>query len=74
MTILFDTIVAVAFVVVIVAVALAVLFARYWLQSDCEKETQEADEPCESCLRWSECNGVDEQCPHRKENAQNEQD
>lgn len=22
------------------------------------------DYPCETCLRWWECNGVDEQCPH----------
>ena len=24
------------------------------------------DDPCETCLRWSECNGVDEQCPLRR--------
>jgi len=24
-------------------------------------------EPCETCLRWSECNGVDEECPLRRE-------
>ena len=23
------------------------------------------DDPCETCLRWSECNGVDEGCPLR---------
>ncbi len=23
------------------------------------------DDPCEICLRWSECNGVDEGCPLR---------
>lgn len=22
--------------------------------------------PCETCLRWSECNGVDEGCPLRR--------
>lgn len=24
------------------------------------------DDPCETCLRWSECNGADEQCPLRR--------
>lgn len=24
-------------------------------------------DPCESCLRWEECNGVDDECPLRKE-------
>lgn len=24
------------------------------------------DDPCETCLRWSECNGVDDQCPLRR--------
>lgn len=30
--------------------------------------------PCETCLRWNECNGVDEQCPLIKfwEERQNE--
>ena len=23
--------------------------------------------PCETCLRWEECNGVDDECPLRKE-------
>lgn len=35
-------------------------------------ELQAADDPCESCLRWSECNGVDKQCPRRKESKRNE--
>lgn len=25
--------------------------------------------PCESCLRWPECNGVDEDCPWRAEDG-----
>lgn len=25
------------------------------------------DDPCETCLRWYECNGVDDGCPLRKE-------
>lgn len=23
------------------------------------------EDPCETCLRWYECNGVDEECPLR---------
>ena len=23
------------------------------------------EDPCETCLRWSECNGVDKECPLR---------
>lgn len=26
-------------------------------------------DPCESCLRWPECNGVDEDCPWRNEDG-----
>lgn len=29
---------------------------------DAEYEGLEAD-PCETCLRWEECNGVDDGCP-----------
>lgn len=26
---------------------------------------EQKDDPCETCLRWSECNGVDDKCPWR---------
>lgn len=32
---------------------------------DAEYEIIEED-PCDTCLRWSECNGVDEGCPLRR--------
>jgi hypothetical protein len=32
-----------------------------------EHKEQEKKDPCESCLRWSECNGVDDDCPLWKE-------
>lgn len=25
------------------------------------------EDPCETCVRWYECNGVDDDCPLRKE-------
>jgi len=31
------------------------------------KEQERREDRCESCLRWSECAGVDESCPMRKE-------
>lgn len=30
-----------------------------------KREVPQSD-PCEECLRWPECNGVDESCPMRK--------
>jgi len=25
----------------------------------------EQEDPCDTCVRWSECNGVDKECPRR---------
>ena len=30
-----------------------------------EEMKEEKEDPCIRCLRWSECNGVDEDCPWR---------
>lgn len=27
---------------------------------------EEQQDPCDTCLRWGECNGVDEECPVRR--------
>lgn len=65
------------FFVLLVAVVLLIVLACCKVSGDCAREEERLaakEDPCESCLRWSECNGVDEQCPHRKENAENEQD
>ena len=36
-------------------------------KSHCERsEKDQKEDPCERCLRWPECNGVDEACPVRK--------
>ena len=29
------------------------------------QKQKEPEEPCETCLRWDECNGTDERCPYR---------
>lgn len=32
------------------------------------------NDPCETCLRWYECNGVDEECPLKKGAEGNDND
>ena len=49
-------------------VALAILYAAFW-QSGTISRQEEKEHPCETCPRWSECYGVDEQCPWRKKDA-----
>lgn len=29
----------------------------------------EKEDPCDNCLRWEECNGVDKDCPWRDEDG-----
>ena len=31
-----------------------------------EHKEQEQDCPCESCVRWYECNGIDDECPRKE--------
>lgn len=51
-----------------------VVFACCRVSSRCAREEErpkvEKISPCDRCLRWSECNGVDEFCP-LKEGTQN---
>ncbi len=49
-------------VILLVAVAIAWLASKAVRIRGDTQEDQEED-PCEKCLRWSECNGVDEDCP-----------
>ena len=66
----------------LVAVALLGLLAccnvsGYWSRKEQEEQQEQKQKaqqasPCETCLRWGECNGIDKQCPHRKENGKNE--
>ena len=67
-----------ALLIVIAAAVLMCVFACCKVSGKCSEierkaELQQADDPCENCLRWSECNGVDEQCPRRKGSKRNEQ-
>ena len=62
----------------LIVAAVVILIARvsvrlYQLSRREECNCTERESPCDSCLRWAECNGVDEQCPHI-EVSQNEHD
>lgn len=60
------------------AAIIIVILALLWLPAvivlacckvsgDCSRAEEE--DPCGTCLRWSECNGVDENCPWRAEDG-----
>ena len=35
------------------------------VSGQCSRQIEKKD-PCDSCVRWDECNGVDESCPCRE--------
>lgn len=49
--------------------ALLVVLGSCKVSGECAEQERRAGlhDPCETCLRWSECNGVDDECPLRKE-------
>lgn len=50
-------------VILLVAVGIGILLAEALEHG--EQKRKESEGPCEQCLRWSECNGVDD-CPIKK--------
>ena len=53
--------------ILIFAVLALVVLITGWAARPLDAEYQVVEEdPCDTCLRWSECNGVDEQCPLRR--------
>lgn len=60
--------------IVIMAMVLLYALAHYDAADDIaeeEKENQaERVNPCDTCLRWFECNGIDDDCPLTKERDQ----
>ena len=54
--------------IVIAVLLVATVFACLKVSGDCSR--QEEEHPCQSCVRWEECNGVDEQCPRRGNDAE----
>ena len=53
----------IAIIACVLLAALAIM-ACCKVSGDCARQ-EEQEDPCEKCLRWSECNGVDEDCPWR---------
>lgn len=53
-------------IVIIACVVLVVV--TVWscckVSGNCSRQEEQAD-PCVNCVRWSECNGVDKDCPWR---------
>ncbi len=41
-----------------------VILACCKVSGKCARE-EEREDPCHDCLRWDECNGVDDGCPRR---------
>ena len=50
-------------IIVIAAIAVLVALACCKVSGRCSREEEE--HPCQTCVRWEECNGVDESCPRR---------
>ena len=56
---------------VIAALVLLGLLSYYDAADDIAEEEAERDNPCDTCLRWFECNGIDDECPLQKEREKN---
>ena len=56
-------------VILLVGIALGILGATLMEKSKPRQKKQiheqEKEDPCETCLRWPECNGVDPDCPKK---------
>lgn len=56
------------YIIAICVMTVVTILACCKVSGDCARE-EEKEHPCENCQRWSECNGVDDQCPWRKKDA-----
>ena len=50
--------------IIIAVVAVLGIVVCCKVSGKCSREEEQRD-PCVTCLRWGECNGVDEDCPWR---------
>lgn len=67
MWLIFIVAVIVGTVVLLAISTLVVMMVRFlWKETG---KVIEDDHPCGGCVRWSECNGVDDECPRRKNNG-----
>ena len=54
----------VSVILAVILAAIYILAVCRFLRSNPEGSQEEAQDPCVTCLRWSECNGVEmETCP-----------
>ena len=58
--------VIIIFLVLVVLAGLRIA-SLYHAETADRRRRKKKENPCESCLRWDECNGVDRECPLRKE-------
>lgn len=55
-------------VAMVIGLALFAIWACCRVSGECAREEENRkpkEDPCETCLRWEECNGVDQDCPRR---------
>lgn len=52
-------------IIACVVLVVVTVFACCKVSGECSRKEEQAD-PCVNCVRWSECNGVDNDCPWRK--------
>lgn len=56
--------------ILLIALAVTVvLFLAAIKMAGTQQKHEMQEDPCETCLRWEECNGVDENCPWRAEDG-----
>lgn len=65
-TIILCVVMFLAGVFLVIYAVMAIVFLLFREKKPATPEMKE--DPCESCLRWDECNGVDEKCPGRDTN------
>ena len=52
-----------------ICIVVAILLRSFRGKQATELEPEPEEDPCLECLRWGECNGVDDGCPRRKDNG-----
>ena len=55
--------------VIVPAFLMVVILSCCKVSGDCSRAEEQSADPCEKCIRWSECNGVDKDCPWRGGNG-----
>lgn len=60
--------IAITLLIAVSFFAVATLLACCKVSGECSRQ-EEKEHPCETCVRWSECNGVDDDCPRRKDHG-----